>query len=74
MASMSDDWRTKDDLDLTSDDITQMFDAGEPVDVGGPEHTPAYARLVSTNCTFAGGGRYATITSWVVPRLESGHL
>lgn len=35
MSDMS-DWRDKDDLELSSDDITEMIDAGQPVEATGP--------------------------------------
>jgi hypothetical protein len=39
-------WRDKDDLDLTSEDISAMADEGEPVEVVGPPF-PASAHIVA---------------------------
>lgn len=51
---MSDmDWRDKDDLDLTSDDIDAMIDEGEPVAVRGPR-LPGGARIVERSATYVG--------------------
>lgn len=45
MSAMS-DWHDKEDLDLTSDDIGAMLDAGEPARAGRPT-LPGSAILVS---------------------------
>lgn len=45
MDTMDSDWRDRDDLDLTSEDITAMFDAGEPAEVRGPSSTTTYVPL-----------------------------
>lgn len=48
------DWRDKDDLDLTSEDISAMFEAGDPVEVRGPSRLPAGGAFVGVACTFGG--------------------
>jgi hypothetical protein len=51
---MSDmNWRDKDDLDLTSEDIDAMVAEGQPVVVRGPR-MPAGASLVTPSPTLGG--------------------
>ncbi len=45
------DWRGKDDADLTADDIDAMLDAGQPVEVTGPR-TVGNGVLVSSARTY----------------------
>jgi hypothetical protein len=45
------DWRDKEDLELTSDDIGAMLDAGEPVSAGKPS-SPSMAIFVSALPTY----------------------
>ena len=55
MRNMS-EWGRRDDLDLTSDDIGAMLDAGEPVEIAAPE-LPHAAVLVTALRTFGGRTR-----------------
>ncbi len=51
---MSDmNWREKDDLDLTSEDIDAMIAEGQPTNVRGPR-LPAGARMVERSSTYLG--------------------
>jgi hypothetical protein len=52
-------WRDKDDLDLTSEDIDAMIDEGQPVAVRGPR-LPQGAVLVKAAATYGGETVYAT--------------
>lgn len=45
------DWRDKEDIDLTSEDIAAMLDAGEPVSAGKPS-SPSMAIFVSAPPTY----------------------
>lgn len=44
-------WRDKDDLDLTSEDIDAMITEGCPVEVRGPK-LPAGAAFITSSTTF----------------------
>ena len=59
MTDMGDTWRDKDDLDLTSEDISAMLDEGTPVEVRGPVRVPAGGRLVSATLTYWTGSTTA---------------
>ena len=48
------DWQSKDDLDLTSEDISTMFAAGVPVEVQGPVEMPSAAVLLKSVQTYGG--------------------
>lgn len=55
MCNMS-EWGRRDDLDLTSDDIGALLDAGEPVEITAPK-LPQAAVLVTALHTFGGRTR-----------------
>ncbi len=40
------DWRDKDDLDLTSEDLGAMIDAGEPVELVSAPRLPGHGAIV----------------------------
>jgi hypothetical protein len=48
------DWREKDDLNLTAEDITTMLDAGDPIPVTGPR-LPGSAVIVTAFPTLGSG-------------------
>jgi hypothetical protein len=48
------DWRDKDDLDLTADDLSDMLDEGAPVKIVGPR-LPSWATRVSAVPSFSAG-------------------
>jgi hypothetical protein len=55
MADMN--WRDKDDLDLTSEDIDAMISEGQPVEVRGPSpELPSAARLITAPGSWAIAG------------------
>lgn len=47
-----DEWASKDDLDLTSDDIGQMIEIGQYVESSGPIQLPPSAVLVTAPRTY----------------------
>jgi hypothetical protein len=53
MTDMGRTWRDKDDLDLTSDDISTMLDEGTPVGTRGPDRYPAGGTVVRPASTFS---------------------
>lgn len=75
MDSMGSDWREKDDLDLTSEDITAMFDACEPAEIRGPAVTyvPMGGKIVQALQTFGGRVVSAATPGLITVRLETGH-
>ncbi len=52
-------WRDKDDLELTSEDLDAMIAEGTPVAVRGPM-VPSAARIGSVPCTFGPPNRPET--------------
>lgn len=46
------DWRGKDDLELTGEDIGQMIADGTPVSVHGPRHVPPSGVLGGAVATY----------------------
>jgi hypothetical protein len=48
------DWRDKDDLDLTAEDLSDMLDEGTPVEIVGPR-LPSWATRVSAVPSFGAG-------------------
>ncbi len=52
MGDMSSDWRDKDDLDLTAEDVDAMLNAGAPLTVVGPHQLPGNGVLVTARATF----------------------
>lgn len=47
-------WRDKDDLELTSEDIDAMISEAQPVEVRGPStELPSAARLITASCSWA---------------------
>lgn len=67
-------WEDKDDLDLTSDDITAMMGKGEPVELTGPSGAPrstgpigllVAVSMAGSGRTFVQGrGSNQSIASW----------
>jgi hypothetical protein len=75
MDDMSSDWRDKDDLDLTSEDITAIFDAGEPAEIRGPAVTyvPMGGKIIQSIRTFGGRFLPAATPGLITVRVETVH-
>lgn len=48
------EWREKDDLELTAEDIGDMLAAGTATSIVGPFHLPPHAVFVTATTTFGG--------------------
>jgi hypothetical protein len=66
MTNMADDWRMRDDLDLTSEDVSAMFEAGEAEEVRGP-WVPANGHFVTVSCTFGGAAHRTPLLPSLTP-------
>lgn len=55
------DWRDKDDLDLTAEDITAMLEAGQPVQAAS---TPLPGGAVLVTPTLTLGGKTLAPNGW----------
>ena len=48
------DWRDKDDLELTVEDVDALIRCGKPVDVHGPEPLPGGGHYISAAPSYGG--------------------